>query len=64
MERQNDTLGRFVRLNRNGEIVEVLGYNSIEMVVNYKGAILTMSHDEVSRITTEEAAAAEKPMSG
>lgn len=53
MGRNSETLGKFVRLNRNGEILEVLGHNSIEMVVSYKGRILTMSHDEVSSITPE-----------
>jgi hypothetical protein len=64
MGRQS-TFGRFVRLNINGEIVEVLGCDSSDITINFKGNILTMDHDEVSRITSEEAAvAAEKHLDG
>ena len=56
--------GKFVRLNLIGEIVEVLSFDSTDIVINYKGKILTMEHYEVSRLTPEEEAAAAKRFSG
>ena len=50
--------GKFVRLNLIGEIVEVLSFDSTDIVINYKGKILTMEHYEVSRLTPEEEVAA------
>ena len=58
------SFGKFVRLNLFGDIVEVLECNSAEIVVNYKGEKLRMSHSEVSWATPEEAAAAAKRISG
>jgi hypothetical protein len=60
MGRRSGTFGRFVRLKLIGEIVEVLDCDSTDITIDFKGNILTMDHDEVSRITPEEAAAAEK----
>lgn len=51
-------VSKFVRLNLTGEIVEVVGFDSTEIMINYRGQNLTMAHYEVSRITPEEAAAA------
>ncbi|HXC36228.1 MAG TPA: hypothetical protein VNV43_10160 [Candidatus Acidoferrales bacterium] len=55
--------GKFVRLNIIGEIVEVEGCDSTEITINYKGRKYTMDHNEVSRITPEDAAAMEKRIS-
>jgi hypothetical protein len=60
MAKQYRAFGKFVRLNLIGAIVEVVDCNSTEIIVNYKGTTLRMSHYEVSRITPEESAAAEK----
>jgi len=56
--------GKFVRLNLIGEIVEVLSFDSTDIVINYKGKILRMEHYEVSRVTPEEEVAAARRISG
>ena len=58
------SFGKFVRLNLFGAIVEVVDCNSAEIVVNYKGEKLRVSHSEVSWATPEEAAAAAERISG
>ena len=58
MVKQSEYFGKFVRLKLTNEIVEVVGFDSSDVVINYKGRNLTMAHYEVSRITHEEAAAA------
>ena len=58
------SFGKFVRLNLFGTIVEVVDCNSAEIVVNYKGEKLRMSHSEISWATPEEAAAAAERISG
>jgi hypothetical protein len=58
MAKQFRGFGKFVRLNLIGEIVEVVHVDSTEITVNYKGALLTMEHYEVSRVTPEEEIAA------
>jgi hypothetical protein len=58
MPTQSDGYGKFVRLNLIGEIVEVVGFDSTNITVRYKGQNLTMEHFEVSRITSEEEAVA------
>ena len=64
MAKQYHALGKFVRLNLNGEIGEVLDCNSTEVIVKCKGTTFITSPHEVSRITPEEAAAAEKRLPG
>jgi hypothetical protein len=56
--------GKFIRLNLTGEIVEVVGFNSTDITINFKGKILTMEHYEVSRITHEEELVAARRISG
>jgi hypothetical protein len=58
MAKQWDDFGKFVRLNLIGEIVEVVGFDSTNITIRYKGQNLTMEHFEVSRITSEEEAVA------
>jgi hypothetical protein len=48
---------KFVRLKLTGEIVEVLGFDSSDIMINYRGKTLTMGPHEVSRISPEEVAA-------
>ncbi|HEX3625840.1 MAG TPA: hypothetical protein VH280_10490 [Verrucomicrobiae bacterium] len=62
--KKHASFGKFVRLNRLGDIVEVLDCNSAEILVNYKGEKLRMSHSEISWATPEEAAAAVERISG
>ena len=65
MAKYLEAFGRFVRLNLIGEIVQVVSFDSTDIMINYKGKILTMAHHEVSRITPEEEASAEaKRISG
>lgn len=64
MVKKFESFGKFVRLNLFGHIVEVVDCNSAEIVVNYKGEKLRMSHSEVSWATPEEAAAAAERISG
>jgi hypothetical protein len=63
MPNRPEAFGKFVRLNLIGEIVEVVGFDSTDITVNYKGKNLTMEHYEVSRVTPEEAAAAARRVS-
>jgi hypothetical protein len=60
MIKHTEVFGKFVRLNLIGEIVEVLSFDSTDIVVNYKGKILTMEHYEVTRLTPEEEAVAKR----
>lgn len=64
MIKHPQAFGKFVRLNLIGEIVEVLSFDSTDIVINYKGKILTMEHHEVSRLTPEEEVAAARRISG
>lgn len=64
MKKHPQAFGKFVRLNLIGEIVEVLSFDSTDIVINYKGKILTMEHYEVSRLTPEEEVAAASRISG
>ena len=64
MIKHPQVFGKFVRLNLIGEIVEVLSFDSTDIVINYKGKTLTMEHHEVSRITPEEEAIAARRVSG
>jgi hypothetical protein len=57
MAKKFNEFGKFVRLNIIGEIVEVEDCDSTEISINYKGRKYTMGHNEVSRVTPEEAAA-------
>jgi hypothetical protein len=52
------SFGKFVRLNLTGQIVEVLDCNLIEIIVNFEGKKLTMTHSDISWATPQEAAAA------
>lgn len=63
MAKHPDTFGKFVRLNLIGEIVEVVSFDSSEIMINFKGRNLTMEHYEVSRLTPEEEAAAAQRIS-
>lgn len=56
MEKLAETYGRFVRLKLTGEIVEVVGFDSGEIMINFRGMTLTMCPYEISRISPEEAA--------
>lgn len=62
--KKHASFGKYVRLNLLRDIVEVLDCNSAEIVVNYKGEKLRMSHSEISWATPEEAAAAAERISG
>lgn len=59
-----EALDRFVRLNRTGEIVEVVSLDWMNITISSKGKNLTMGHHEFSRITPEETAAAEERLLG
>jgi hypothetical protein len=58
--KQSEQFGKFVRLKLTSEIVEVVGCDSSEIMINYKGRTLTMSHYEVSKVTPEEGVTAAK----
>jgi hypothetical protein len=64
MPKRPEALDKFVRLNLIGEIVEVVGFDSTNITVKYRGKNLTMEHYEVSRVTPEEAAVAARRISG
>ena len=57
MGKQYDKFDRFVRLKLIGEIVEVVDCDATEITIKHKGRTFTMDHNEVSRLTPEEAAA-------
>jgi len=63
MAKELEEFDKFVRLNVTGKIVEVLGHNSTEIVINYKGTNLILKHYEVSTIAPEEAVAAAEHIS-
>lgn len=55
---------RFVRLKLTGEIVEVVGIDSGDVMINFRGQTLFMAPHQVSCISPEEAATlGEKPSS-
>ena len=56
MSKLAETYGKFVRLKLTGEIVEVVGLDSGDIMINYRGQTLTMGPHEISRISPEEAA--------
>jgi hypothetical protein len=64
MMKHPQAFGKFVRLKLIGEVVEVMSFDSTDIVINYKGKPLTMEHHEVSRVTPEEEAAAARSISG
>ena len=65
MAKNTEPFGRFVRLRLTGEIVEVVGFDSGEIMINYRGQTLTMGQHEITRISPEEAATrGEKGRSG
>jgi hypothetical protein len=59
-----EAFGKYVRLILTGEIVEVLNSDSTEIMINYRGKHLTIDQYDVSRLTSEEAAAIAKRISG
>ena len=52
--------GTFVRLNLTGEIVEVVGSESADITIKYRGEYVTLCQHEVSAISSTEAT---KPIS-
>jgi hypothetical protein len=56
--KHSEQFGKFVRLNLTGEIVEVVGFDSTDIMINYRGRNLTMAHHEISHLAPEEAAPA------
>jgi hypothetical protein len=65
MGKNTEASDKFVRVKLTGEIVEVVGFDSADIMINYRGKTLTMGPHEISRISPEEAAAlAEKRNSG
>jgi|HubBroStandDraft_2_1064218.scaffolds.fasta_scaffold2046915_1 hypothetical protein len=57
MAKNTEAFEKFVRLNLTGEIVEVVGFDSGDIMINYRGQTLSMGPHEISRISPEEAAA-------
>jgi hypothetical protein len=55
---------KFVRLKLTDAIVEVVRFDANEITINFKGTNLVMQHYEVSGLTPEEAAGAEKRSPG
>jgi hypothetical protein len=56
MDQETKAHGKFVRLKLTGEIVEVMGFDSDNIMINYRGQTLTMRQHEVSCLSPEEAA--------
>jgi hypothetical protein len=56
MTKNTEASDKFVRLRLTGEIVEVVGFDSGDIMINYRGQTLTMCPYEISRISPEEAA--------
>jgi hypothetical protein len=54
MAKQFQAFCKFVRLNLIGEIVEVTGFDSTGMTINFKGQNLMVDYKEVSPVTSEE----------
>ena len=54
--KNTEAFDKFVRLELTGEIVEVVGFDSGDIMINYRGKTLTMCPSEISRISPEEAA--------
>jgi hypothetical protein len=56
MANGTEAFDKFVRLKLTGEIVEVVGFDSGDIMINYRGQTLTMCPSEISHISPEEAA--------
>jgi hypothetical protein len=63
MMKELNKIGKFVRLNLVREIVEVVSVDSTGITVKFYGKKLTMEHREVSLVTPEEVAVAERRFS-
>jgi hypothetical protein len=62
MRKHSEPLGKFVRLNQTGKIVDRLVSDTTDITVNREGKPPTMAYYEASRISVEKGAAG-KPMS-